>query len=297
MKPGGSAEASRGEARPCSPPAESKAYLEFVEWVGRSTGIRLSADKRPLLEARLRSVGALAGYGALDHYLAHLTHRASGSERRRALDLLTTNTTSFFREAHHFELLLTTMIPERRMSRPQGVTLRVWSAGCSSGEEPYSIAMHLFRLLQGGEVTRPRILATDLSERMLETARRAVYPLDRLHAVPTEMLRECFVPAILDGKKAGRLRPEIARLVSFHPLNLVEERWRLKPNFDIIFCRNVLIYFDEPTRKRVVASLMRRLLPGGFLVLGHSDNAIARHFPLEPIGPTAYRLSPAEVPS
>ncbi len=263
-------------------PAAASSLPAFSAWVRRETGIVLSDAKRPLLEARLGVLARAAGHADLDRYFRHLLHEAGEAERRRALDALFTHTTAFFRETHHFELLQEKILPERKGSAP----FRAWSAACSSGEEPYTLALCLRRAQAAGDVGPFRILATDLSESVLRRAKEGIYPAERLCGLPPAVLSTEFEPA-----RQGHLQlvPSVRALVSFHRLNLVDERWRLKPRFDVIFCRNVLIYFDESTRNAVVARLVEQLLPGGFLALGHTDHAVARGFPLEAVGPTMYR--------
>ena len=258
----------------------------------RSTGIVLTEDKRSLLAARLKPFLDRTGASDLEAYFLHLARCATPGERASVLDALTTNTTAFYREAHHFDLLTRLMIPARRSELPAR-PLRVWSAACSSGEEPYTLALELERRCRLGELSDYRVLATDISSGALQEGRAGRYAKDRLRGLPREILERGFDPCRIGGRPGAQVKHELRRKVSFHQLNLVGEDWRMLHRFDVIFCRNVLIYFDESTRREVVRRLVDQLLPRGFLVLGHSDAGLARGVPLQPVGPTAYqRLEP-----
>ncbi len=269
-------------------PSLGDAEFQFIRHViGENAGIVLGPNKRQLVQGRLarrlRELG-LASYKA---YCEHI--RDSGPEELVGLiNALTTNVTAFFRENHHFEALASYMIPEALKRNHQTRRLRIWSAGCSTGEEPYCIAMVLTEALPTAERWDAKILATDIDSDVIATGQQGVYAVDRLSAVPAARLRRCFRKGI--GMNAGQamIQPDVARLVSFRTLNL-QQSWPMSGPFDIIFCRNVMIYFDQATRERLVSRFATLLAPGGYLCLGHSESIHAGTAPFKLVGKTIYR--------
>jgi chemotaxis protein methyltransferase CheR len=183
---------------------------------------------------------------------------------------LTTNVTRFFREPHHFDHLKSRLIAPRAGELRAGKRLRIWSAGCSSGQEPYSIALSILSLMPDARSFDVRILATDINQHVLQTAERAVYSAEETNSVPPELLRAWTESA---GGGALRLDEAPRGLVTFRPLNLIGA-WPMSGPFDAIFCRNVVIYFDEKTQMRLLNRMTSLLQPGGYLYLGHSERLI-----------------------
>ncbi|OBS09872.1 CheR family methyltransferase [Acidihalobacter prosperus] len=265
-------------------PLGDREFQAIREFIYRRAGIHLSTAKRALvagrLEKRLRELGC-AGYR---EYLALLDgDPRPGSEAQRAIDLLTTNETYFFREQKHFDYLVEHVLPTLTRA-PQG--LRIWSAACSSGEEPYSIAMTLAE--HAG--ARPwSVLATDLSQRVLERARAGIYPLDRAERIPRSYLRAYCLRGT--GSKEGlfAVARKLRERVEFRTLNLNAELPEGLGLFDVIFLRNVMIYFDLPTKQALIARLIARLRPGGYLFVGHSEslNGVTSELIVE--APSIYR--------
>ena len=249
------------------------------------TGINLSEQKRELVYGRLtRRLRALhlRSFGEYRELL-----RRDPKELTELCNAITTNLTSFFREPHHFQYLreqwLTPLAQERAGGR-----LRIWSTACSSGEEPYSIAMTVLETLVDRERWDVRILATDLDSEMLERARRGVYPLDRLHGMaPQRQAR--FFPELQPGP-AGvrRIAPEVAALVTFKQLNLMHAL-PMKGPLDVIFCRNVVIYFDKDTQRDLFARISQLQRPGDLLFLGHSESLFKISDSYALIGKSIYR--------
>lgn len=264
----------------------------FRELVRRETGIALGPQKRALLEARLakrlRALG-LATYGA---YYAHLRRNdARGEERTHFVNAVTTNETAFFREAAHFTHLETEWLPALRAAADAGGPrrLRIWSAACSTGEEPYSIAMTLLGAL--GDTSRwdLRVLASDIDTEVLARAAAGVYRLEAIERLPAERIRRFFLRGV--GRQGGnvRVRPEVRELVTFRRLNLLDAPWPIRTRFDLIFCRNVLMYFDRPTQATLVTRLERMLGPEGVLVLGHAENLLGLDSAMQRVTSTIYR--------
>ncbi|MFI4929086.1 MAG: CheR family methyltransferase [Burkholderiales bacterium] len=229
-------------------------------------GINLHAGKQAMVYSRLSRRLRETGHRSFSDYLGWLQQahdNAARLEWQQFVNGLTTNLTSFFREAHHFECLA------QDLRERQGQELRIWCAAASTGEEPYSIAMVVDETL--GPQARAEIVASDIDTTVLATAGRGVYDADSRGLSPTRLQRH-----FLRGKggNAGRIRvrPALAQRVSFRTLNLIDPRWDLGAPFHIAFCRNVMIYFDVPTQRRVLERLHAALLPGGLLYVGHSEN-------------------------
>jgi chemotaxis protein methyltransferase CheR len=230
-------------------------------------GISLHAGKQAMVYSRLSRRLRETGHRSFASYLTALEQGGSGPAAEREwqefVNCLTTNLTSFFREEHHFVALLDEL--KARAGRP----LRIWCSAASTGEEPYTIAMIVAEAL--GIDAPVRIIASDIDTKVLDTAARAVYPADARGLSPERLRRHCLRGT---GANAGKMRikPELARMVEFRVLNLMGANWSLGEPFDIVFCRNVMIYFDAPTQRRVLAQIHTVMRPGGLLFVGHSEN-------------------------
>lgn len=242
------------------------------------SGIRLDDTKKPLVTARIMHRLRLLGLSDMNSYFDLLD--SDPKESAKLVDELTTNKTSFFREASHFTLLREKIIPSLRDRR-----LRIWSAGCSSGEEPYTLAMTIKESGPAGEGLDARILATDLSERMLEKARAGVYSEETLADVAPALRKKYFDPA---GGDLWQVKPLLKSLIQFAPLNL-QQAWPMKGPFNAIYCRNVMIYFDRETRQKLVNRYAELLAPGGFFFVGHSESLTGINHALRYVEPAAYQ--------
>ncbi|GEJ58401.1 CheR family methyltransferase [Anaeromyxobacter diazotrophicus] len=281
-----------GAAAPTLAPERAIAARDFAKFqalIHREAGIWLAPEKQMLLVGRLGRRVRELGLGSFDAYYQRV--EADPDERVRMLDHITTNETHFFREPRHFELLEEQVFPRwiaeaARGARPRRA--RVWSAACSTGEEPYSLAMALLRAFPPGSGWELEILATDLSTRVLERARAAVWPLEKSREIPVDHLKAYMWKGT--GTQEGLMKagPELRALVRFARLNLVDEVDASTGRFDLIFCRNVLIYFDAPTKQRVVARLLRHLATDGQLFLGHAESLSGMGLPVRSEVPTVY---------
>jgi len=252
-------------------PIEPHVFRRFQSLIQGESGIRLADVKKALLTGRLGRRLRELGLTSFGEYLRRV--EADEPERIRMLDLITTNETRFFRESRQFELLDSDVLPGWAAEAAQGKRarrVRVWSAGCSTGEEPFSLAMLLLTHF-------PRdwdldILATDLSTRVLERARAAVWPLSKAKEIPPAFLRTFMLRGT--GPEEGRMKagPEIRAFVRFERLNLNDASYEVEGPFDLILCRNVLIYFDPEGKRRVIARLLSHLSPTGFLLVGHAES-------------------------
>ena len=250
-------------------------------------GIQLSDAKRDLVYSRLaRRVRALH-FDDFGHYLDHVETSGDG-EFTEFLNAITTNLTSFFRERHHFDALRQTMLPQLMKARASSRRLRVWSAGCSTGEEPYSIAMTLRDVMPEGSGWDARILATDLDTNVLAHARAGVYNEERIQQLPDSTVRRWFRRGRGGHKGKVRVAPELQPLITFNQLNLMEP-WPMRGKFDVIFCRNVVIYFDKATQAKLFDRFADALADDGFLIVGHSETLYRVTDRFELIGQTMYR--------
>jgi chemotaxis protein methyltransferase CheR len=258
----------------------------FQSLVHREAGIWLAPVKKALLVGRLarrlRELG-LASYGEYHERVV-----ADPAELVRMIDAICTNETHFFREPRHFEHLAERVFPAWRAEADAGLRprrIQVWSAACSTGEEPYSIAMALLAAFPAGWDLS--VLATDLSTKVLERARAAVWPLERSAPIPPAYLKSFMLRGY--GTQEGLMKagPEIRALVRFDRVNLVGEDWPAGP-FDLVFCRNVLIYFDREAKDRVVDRLLHRLAPRGMLFLGHAESLAGFTGRARAVLPTVY---------
>ena len=247
-------------------------------------GINLTETKKELVRARLTKRLRKLGLATFDDYVEYLQNDTTGAELVAMLDVLSTNTTYFFREAKHFEWLRQDVLPRLTARR----RVRIWSAGCSSGEEPYSIAIVLLEAIPDLADWDAAILATDLSTEVLARARKAIYPASRLREVPPMLLGRHFTLVATKPERTYRVNDPVRRLVHFARLNLMGQ-WPMKGPFDVIFCRNVMIYFDRPTRQDLIARFHSILAPGGTLFIGHSESLTGIDHSFRYVLPTVYR--------
>ncbi|HEX8441970.1 protein-glutamate O-methyltransferase CheR [Archangium sp.] len=271
------------------PPLSEREFSAYQRLVYREAGIWLAPAKKALLvgrlSRRLRELGGLS-FGA---YLSRVGE--DEAERVRMLDALCTHETHFFREPRHFQLLEQEVLPGWRAQGHtgggEGRRVRVWSAGCSTGEEPFSLAMVLRHHLPANEGWEIDITATDLSTRILERARQATWPLDKAGEIPKNYLRAYMLKGT--GSQEGRMKagPELRALVRFQRVNL-NEGHGVVGRFDLIFCRNVLIYFDAASKARAVERLLGHLSPQGLLFLGHSESLTGLGWRVRTVMPTVY---------
>ncbi len=273
-------------------PFERRHFDFIAAMIYQLAGIHLAAHKVEMVYSRLARRLRDLHLKDFDAYCALLESDAAAREVNFLVNALTTNLTSFFRESHHFEHLAQVVLPGVRQrqagaSRPR---LRIWSAGCSSGQEPYTIAMVVAHAL-GGDIRRwdARILATDIDTNMVDTARRGQYPGDQAGSIPGP-LRDRYTRRQRngDGDPVIVMDDELKRLITFKPLNLLEP-WPMKGPFDAIFCRNVLIYFDRAGRTHVIENFARLLSQDGYLFLGHSESLYGVSNSFQQAGPTIYR--------
>jgi chemotaxis protein methyltransferase CheR len=242
-------------------------------------GIKLSLQKRNMVYNRLLRRLRARNMASFGDYL-QLVQREGSDEREAFVNALTTNLTAFFREPHHFDVLMTRA---RERAQRRGSPLRCWSSACSTGEEAWSIAMVLREAGCAGEV-----LGTDIDTEVLDTAQAGIYRLERTSSLPQERLRRHFLRGTGGNDGLVSVRPELRSLVRFGQLNLQSPVWPAQQPFDVIFCRNVVIYFDREFQKKLLGRLAELLVPGGLLMVGHSESFPSAHPGFRSVGRTAY---------
>lgn len=259
------------------------------EFVAKASGIRLSEAKRELLYSRLTRRLRALGLKSFAEYCALLRADESGAELENLVNAVTTNLTAFFRERHHFDYLRESLLPTLVRARAASRRLRLWSAGCSTGAEPYSLAMTVSAVLPPEHGWDVQILATDIDSEVLARAAEGIYALNEIEAVPPEWRRRWWLRG--KGSKAGyaRIKDELRALVHFRRHNLLEFPWPMKGPFDIVFCRNVVIYFDKADQRRVFDGFAEMLAPDGHLFIGHAETLYKVCDRFEPLGQTIYR--------
>lgn len=247
-------------------------------------GLDLRKGKEQLVAARLGKKLRASAFRTFREYYNHVIRDRTGEALAEMIDALTTNYTSFLREPAHFDFLRQIILPELKHRR----RIDIWSAACASGEEAYSLAFCVLEELDAHSAQEVRILATDISTRALATAEKAIYPADRLEAVPRHWRARYLLKG--EGRWQGwfRIKPEVRSLVEFRRLNLAEPLPPL-PRFPVIFCRNVMIYLDKDKQEELVRRLSACLEPGGYLLTGHSESLLGANHALEYVRPAVYR--------
>jgi chemotaxis protein methyltransferase CheR len=253
--------------------------------------INLGPDKVELVRSRVQKRLRALGLPDFEAYCRLLGSAGGEDEMGELLDVISTNVTEFFREWRHFEFLQNTALPEwvKKTGNNTREKYRVWSAACSSGEEPYSLAILLSEFFRQTREGCFELAATDLSTRVLAIAKQAVYRDNRVKTPNPDWMRRYFQQGV--GKWEGyyRVKPEITNRVEFRHLNLMEWPYPFTQTFDAIFCRNVMIYFDRKTQEQLVPRLAERLNPGGYLFVGHSESLVGLEHGLRSVQPSVYR--------
>jgi chemotaxis protein methyltransferase CheR len=293
---------SGGPSVTCAPaapplPAGDTALSErefelFRRLIYTRTGIALGPQKRPLLRARLHGRLRALGIASFGEYYRYLTDGAQPGEMTTFINAITTNKTDFFREPHHFSFLSERWAPARRAATVSGESrrIRIWSAACSTGEEAYTLAMVLSEARLVPPLFDMRILASDIDTQVLRHASEGIYARERVAPIPVPLLRRYFLRSTAEPTQL-RVRPELRQLVTFRQINLADAHWPIRAHFDVIFCRNALIYFDRPGQRAVLQRLLAVLKPDGLLFLGHAESVFGLEEGLVHLGNTIYTRS------
>src|SRR6266567_807080 len=269
-------------------------FSKFQQLIYREAGIWLSTHKHALLTGRLARRLRLLGLNNMQQYYQLVIQPDQQHERAVMIDCITTNETHFFREPRHFDYLERQVFPKWQQEAAAGerpMQLRIWSAGCSTGEEPYSLAMLLLKHFPEGKGWDLEVLATDISTRVLEKARAAIYPIEKSKQIPAEHLRAYMLKGRGENKGVMKVSPELHRVVRFARVNLHADSYPILGSFDLIFCRNVLIYFDQESKVKVIGGILRYLSPSGLLFVGHSEHLGGIAPSLKTVAPTIHALA------
>ncbi|WP_321529778.1 protein-glutamate O-methyltransferase [uncultured Desulfuromonas sp.] len=268
-----------------------KDFDRLSRYIYQELGITLSEKKKTMLTGRLsKRIRALKLSSITDYCDFLFSDEGQSLEQVHLFDVITTNKTDFFREANHFDYLIKTILPAWQKDLCQRRSIKIWSAGCSTGEEPYTMAMVLNDYAQHHPGFDFEIIATDISTRVLDHARTAVYHKERIAPV-AEPLRKRYLLKHKDrSNELVRISPGLRKKVRFGRLNFMDSTFQLPNKVDVIFCRNVIIYFDKTTQEKLVGKFCHHLKEGGYLFLGHSESLHGFSVPLHQVAPTVYRL-------
>lgn len=267
-------------------------FQRFAALVYENAGIKLPPAKKIMLEARLQKRLKALGIGSFEKYGDYvMSPEGHDSELVHMIDVVTTNKTDFFREPAHFDYMVKTALPKIMQARNESFhePLRVWSAGCSSGEEPYTLAMVLSEYAQKNSGLRFTILASDICTKILATAKSAIYPEERVDTIPLDLKKKYLLKSKNKELSLVRINPQLRSFVSFRRINFMDEDFGIAERMDMIFCRNVVIYFDKPTQQSLMRKFHRQLKPGGYLFIGHSETLSGLDVDFKAVASTVYR--------
>ncbi len=269
-----------------------KEFSRLSEFIHDSCGIKLTPAKKVMLESRLAKRLKNLGIHSFRDYFDYLfSPQGMQNELVHMIDVVTTNKTDFFREAAHFSYLVNKAVPEliSLYGAATKRTLNIWSAGCSTGEEPYTIAMVVNDLTEKYHEFRYQVLATDISTKVLNIAGAGIYSEDKAEPIPDIIKKKYLLRGKNSQQGMVKVVPELRAMVKFRRLNFMEGDFGMRESMDIIFCRNVIIYFDKPAQEKLLNRFCRHLVPGGYIFMGHSETLQGMDLPLVPVAPTVYR--------
>jgi chemotaxis protein methyltransferase CheR len=268
---------------------DNESFERLSTYVTREYGIKLPLAKKSMLESRLNKKVKSLGLTSYKEFLDFIfSDQGKQGELFNVIDLITTNKTDFFREAAHFHFLSKEFLTPYRTDFNRN-NLKIWSAGCSTGEEPYTIIMSMEEYKKQNTNVTYSLIASDVSTRVIQSAHQGIYEIEKIEPVPLELKRTYFLRSKTNPKLV-RVKPQFRNKIQFKRINFMDNNYgMMKADFDIIFCRNVLIYFDKATQERVINKFCSHLKPGGLLFLGHSESIIGMNVPLKQIRPTVYR--------
>lgn len=279
---------------PISVALSQKSFARFAQFITGELGIKMPESKITMVQSRLMRRARELRLSSLDAYGEYLFSSSNGEEREYFINAITTNKTDFFREPEHFDYLVKTALPnlcagaDPRMSR-----LNVWSAACSSGQEPYTLGMILSEYALNNWRLNFAILGTDISTKVLEHAQRAMYEEAEIAPVPTSLRRKYLMRSKDRLSSLVRISPALRAKVTFRQLNFMNDIYGIQNSFDIVFCRNVLIYFDRKTQESVIRKICRHISPGGYLFVGHSESLAGMDVPVQQVHTAVFRMPPA----
>jgi chemotaxis protein methyltransferase CheR len=265
-------------------------FQKIASFIASETGIKMPSAKKVMVQARLKKRLRELNMTSFDDYIKYIfSKEGMDSEVIHVFDVISTNKTDFFREPTHFTYLRDSVLPEFIATNPKS-TFKVWSAACSSGEEPVTIGITLSEFQQSHQNFDFSVTGTDISTHILKMAVNGVYTDNRVRpAVPEYLVRKYFMKSRDEANKTLKVVPEMRQKIKYNRLNFMDENYNLPEKYDLVFCRNVLIYFDRPTQEAVVQKICKFLKPGGYLFHGHSESLLGMDLPLKNVKPTIFR--------
>lgn len=265
-------------------------FKKLSDFIYGEYGIKMPPVKKIMLQSRLQKRLRELNIASFKDYVDYVfSKEGQDNEVIHMIDVVSTNKTDFFREPVHFEFLTQEVLPLFSEETHFRTPLKIWSAGCSSGEEPYTIAISLAECKEKYPSLDFSILGTDISSRILKSALEAIYKDNRVEGVPLNIKRKYFLKSKDRNSPTVRIIPELRRRVSFARLNFMDTTYNINEMFDVVFCRNVLIYFDRETQEKVINKLCLKLKPNGYFFLGHSESITSMQVPLKQIKPTIFK--------
>jgi chemotaxis protein methyltransferase CheR len=271
---------------------KDRVFQRFSSFIFDNVGIKMPPAKKTMLEARLQKRLKALGIATFEEYGDFVFSRQGhDSELVHLIDVVTTNKTDFFREPAHFDFLTKNVLPQV-LSSNRGLLrdpFRIWSAGCSSGEEPYTMSMVLSEFADHNPEFRFSILASDISTQILQTARTAVYSEERTDTIPLNIKKKYLMKSKNPALSLVRINPQLRATVSYRRINFMDDDFGVAEKMDVIFCRNVVIYFDKPTQQTLMRKFHRQLRTGGYLFIGHSETLSGLDVDFRPVASTVYR--------
>lgn len=272
-----------------NPEMSPKLFTELSAYIQKTAGIRMPPEKRIMLQARLQKRMRALQYTSYESYIQYVfSDEGTRRELQSMIDVVTTNKTDFFREPYHFEYLQHQGLPS--LIDQFGPRLRFWSAPCSKGHEVYTLAMVLAEYAQTQQNFSYHILGSDLSSFAIDVARRAIYPHREIEPVPMAMRKKYLMRSKDTESDEVRIVPALRACTEYRHMNFMDEKYKIGEKFHVIFCRNMLIYFDPPTQEKVVNRLASHLYPGGLFLTGHAESLGRLKTPFMHIEPTIYQL-------
>jgi chemotaxis protein methyltransferase CheR len=266
-------------------------FNKFSAFIYQATGIKMPPAKKTMLEARLQKRLKANSIASFEQYSDFVFSQDGRTELIHLIDVVTTNKTDFFREPAHFEFMVKTALPALLQGRGDAVRdpFRIWSAGCSTGEEPYTLAMVLSEFAAGSQDFRAAITASDICTQVLQTAKTGIYPEERTDPIPLNLKKKYLMRSREKSKSLVRISPQLRSMVSFRRINFMDDDFGIAEKMDIIFCRNVVIYFDKPTQQALMKKFYKQLKPGGYLFIGHSETLSGLDVDFKAVASTVYR--------
>ncbi|OYT17006.1 MAG: chemotaxis protein CheR [Bacteroidetes bacterium 4572_77] len=264
-------------------------FQQISKFIGLNYGIKLPQQKRIMVQGRLHKRLRALDMGSFKDYVNYLfSEEGKWKEVPNMVDLISTNKTDFFREATHFNVLTEQVLPEFIKNNTMS-TFNIWSAGCSSGEEVYTLAMVIQEFMNNHQGYHYHVQGTDISHQMIKKARTAIYPLKDVATIPLHLKRKYLLKHKDRSIKEIRIAPDLRNKTSFKYLNFIDKEYDIKTKFNVAFCRNVLIYFEKDVQEQVLLKILKTVKKGGYLFLGHSESINEMKLPVTKISPTVFK--------